>query len=246
VICCGGVPLVFIIAYTQIEFYTYLYKKSTNLGILEVAYADGRALGWRREQAPRFREAGATCSHRALCGRGQPPYGFLHRRLCVGDCGRPVVAPTGLCVFPPNGAATLAFPKEGKLPSLRERVDTTLGVGRGGPRQRWMRMSAHTLWESILPSAYLWVCIILDTLRIAVHLVLLAFFVQGFLRGLRGKLFVVLTHASVCEHVDMPLCGNRAKSSPNASPNASPYFLLSTALGPVSLISKREPPLRGR
>jgi len=39
--------------------------------------------------------------------------------------------------------------------------------GEGGPRQRWMRMSAHTLWESILPSAYLWVCIILDTSRIA-------------------------------------------------------------------------------
>ena len=31
----------------------------------------------RREQAPRFREAGATCSHRALCGRGQPPYRFV-------------------------------------------------------------------------------------------------------------------------------------------------------------------------
>ena len=72
-----------------------------------------------------------------------------------------------LCVLPPNGAATLAFPKEGKLPSLRERVDTTLGVGRGGPRQRWMRMSAHTLWESILPSAYLWVCAILCASRIA-------------------------------------------------------------------------------
>ena len=39
--------------------------------------------------------------------------------------------------------------------------------GEGGPRQRWMRMSAHTLWESILPSAYLWVCAILCASRIA-------------------------------------------------------------------------------
>ena len=102
------------------------------------------------------------------------PYRFVRCRLCVGDYGRsrtPVptdLCVASLCVFPPNGAATLAFPKEGKLPSLRERVDTTLGVGRGGPRQRWMRMSAHTLWESILPSAYLWVCAILCASRMRV------------------------------------------------------------------------------
>jgi len=42
--------------------------------------------------------------------------------------------------------------------------------GEGGPRQRWMRMSAHTCRESTLPSAYLWVCIILDTSRMAGHL----------------------------------------------------------------------------
>ena len=43
--------------------------------------------GLRRHQGTRFREAEATCSHRASRGRGQPPYGlcvdFLLKRVAT-------------------------------------------------------------------------------------------------------------------------------------------------------------------
>ena len=66
-------------------------------------------------------------------------------------------SPTGLHIYPQNGAS---FRKQ------RGYVGLPQG-GEGGPRQWWMRMSAHTCRESTLPSACLWVCTILCASRMA-------------------------------------------------------------------------------